>query len=112
MPDFANIALQEEAGDLVRDVGSQEGIDVGGVLGGVLCVVFKHRRPGVFVETTDAADGLVVVLHLVLARGHVGTVGAGSGGPVSIAVVAVPGAAPQGAHDGLGAVHARVVGRL
>lgn len=65
LPDFADIALHEETRNLVRQLDACEEVCFGVVLA-MLEVVFEGRGTRVFVKTADAADGLVVLLDVIV----------------------------------------------
>lgn len=65
LPDLADVALDEEARQIVCHDRREDGFNVVAIAGGLL-EVLKGRRAGVVLIAADAADGLVVLLDVVV----------------------------------------------
>lgn len=70
LPDFADVALYEEAGRLVGDIGREDGLDVCRFFKNRLDLLVEGRRTGVVIEAANAANGLVLLLGVVIVVGR------------------------------------------
>lgn len=75
LPDLADVALHKQAGRIVCYIGREEGVDIDGMLKAVLGVFVERWRALVLVVAADAANGLVLLLKITVAVGHVNCVG-------------------------------------
>lgn len=106
LPCVADLALHEEAGQLVGDLDGEDAFVVNCVLDAVLRVLVKGRRARVLVVAADAADGLVVLLDVVGRGRHADDVWPGQ----LVAVVVLAAGAATSKDGVLGG--GRVLGRL
>jgi hypothetical protein len=70
LPDFADVALYEEAGRLVGNIGREDGLDVCGFFEDCLDFLVEGRGARVVVEAANAANGLVLLLGVVIVVGR------------------------------------------
>jgi len=69
LPDLADVALYEKAGRLVGNIGREDGLDVCRFFENRLNFLVEGRRARVVVEAANAANGLVLLLGVVIVVG-------------------------------------------
>jgi hypothetical protein len=75
LPYLADVALHEQAGGIVRNIGREKWIEPKSMLETVLGVLVEWRRALVLVVAAHAANGFVLVLVITVAVRHGGRFG-------------------------------------
>ena len=70
LPDLANVALYEESGCVVGEIGRKYGIYVDRVFETLLDVVVNRWRAWILVKAANAADGLILFLDVFFPVTH------------------------------------------